>query len=81
MIKRLLVKKHLFVDMVLFTKIDFRAQGANILWPGCENVAVRAAMALKVARLRYLLTDIMFVRSQMQYLLTNIVFVRSKMQN
>ncbi len=45
---------------------NFRAWGANILWPGCENVAVRAAMALKVARLRYLLTDIMFVRSKVQ---------------
>ena len=29
---------------------NFRARGAKILWPGCENVAVRAAMALKVAR-------------------------------
>ena len=40
---------------------NFRARGANILWPGCENVAVQAAMALKVARFCFWLTNLIFL--------------------
>ena len=55
---------------------NFRARGAKILWPGCENVAVRAAMGLKVARFWFWLTNLMFLR----YFLTNIMFSRLKVQ-